>query len=241
MNENSLTEFAAGSVTGERVFHPTKDGWLTGVTFEMIWKPGINEAVCCATGPLAPLAQVWSTHPWDREVFPMFPSEHRVGGLNCVCGFYAYYDGGDNRYSNLTTIPGIIRGHGITSIGDRGFRCQRAEIVALVRPRYRFRSALTGSRFLPMWMTLSAIVQVLMGTLDFTSGNPKGGWWAMLLAMVFMFSAIISVSGTPMLVGKWRKIKKHYPDVPIYRSMQAARAAHPLTDKSDYARGKREE
>lgn len=69
---------------------------------------------------------------------------HAVPDEKCQCGFYAY---SDPRHEEAATRPwigpsstpgryilGIIRGTGRTLIGTKGFRCEKAEIVALLDP-----------------------------------------------------------------------------------------------------------
>lgn len=48
----------------------------------------------------------------------------------CGHGFYGYYEG-SNDYGDQGQVNGVIRGWGETLIGTRGFRCGKAEIVAL--------------------------------------------------------------------------------------------------------------
>lgn len=61
---------------------------------------------------------------------------HDAPDDNCVCGFYAYTDPQHEEIQTSLLVPvlGLIKGHGRTLIGSRGFRCQKAEIVALVDP-----------------------------------------------------------------------------------------------------------
>lgn len=54
---------------------------------------------------------------------------------NCRCGFYAYNDPQHPEVTsvmNAPTVTGIISGFGRTLIGTKGFRCSKAEIVALL-------------------------------------------------------------------------------------------------------------
>jgi hypothetical protein len=48
----------------------------------------------------------------------------------CACGFYAYLNG-HNEYNHVSRVTGIIEGYGETLIGTRGFRAQKAKILAL--------------------------------------------------------------------------------------------------------------
>lgn len=58
-------------------------------------------------------------------------SEHSFDS-SCSCGFWAY---NDYAFAEHGTVTGIIEGYGKTSIGTRGFRCEKARIVALCRER----------------------------------------------------------------------------------------------------------
>lgn len=68
-------------------------------------------------------------------------SRHRGGSKHisfhpdCTCGFYAYWeDSFDNCCFGMAVI-GIISGYGQAVIGTRGFRAQRARILALCYPK----------------------------------------------------------------------------------------------------------
>lgn len=49
---------------------------------------------------------------------------------DCHCGFYGYLNG-FNEYNHITRVTGIIEGYGNTYIGTRGFRAEKARILAL--------------------------------------------------------------------------------------------------------------
>lgn len=62
---------------------------------------------------------------------------HEAPDEDCVCGFYAYAEPSHEdarlpRGSQL--VQGIVRGSGRTLIGTKGFRCEKAEIIALLDP-----------------------------------------------------------------------------------------------------------
>lgn len=54
-------------------------------------------------------------------------SGHRFDA-SCQCGFWAYDEGG---FAPHGTIIGVIEGFGKTTIGTKGFRCEKARIAAL--------------------------------------------------------------------------------------------------------------
>jgi hypothetical protein len=74
------------------------------------WIPGLNEAQCLAG------------------------CSHGVPDVRCGCGFWAYWQFQQHDLGGGLTVAGIIEGTGRTLIGERGFRCQQARIVALHLP-----------------------------------------------------------------------------------------------------------
>jgi hypothetical protein len=85
--------------------------------------------------------------PWERELLLSFQPPARCGdpachyGMHivksdhrfdpdCECGFWAY---DEHTFKPHGDITGIIEGYGKTTIGTRGFRCEKARIVALCR------------------------------------------------------------------------------------------------------------
>lgn len=59
---------------------------------------------------------------------------HEVPNENCTCGFYAYNSRENDQHSQAQFVGGVIKGYGRTLIGPKGFRCEKAEIVALIDP-----------------------------------------------------------------------------------------------------------
>lgn len=56
---------------------------------------------------------------------------------SCTCGFYAYNNQESlirNSYTNDSAVFGLIKGYGKVTIGTKGFRAEKADIVALSRP-----------------------------------------------------------------------------------------------------------
>jgi hypothetical protein len=85
------------------------DATLIGVTGN-IWWPGRNVARC------------------NRAAL-----SHQAPRPECTCGFWAYWDRRDLSWA--ADITGIVKGYGETLIGERGFRCQVAEIAAIAPAR----------------------------------------------------------------------------------------------------------
>lgn len=55
------------------------------------------------------------------------PSSHRFDPA-CQCGFWAYDEGGFKAHGS---VVGVIEGYGKTTVGTKGFRSEKARIVAL--------------------------------------------------------------------------------------------------------------
>lgn len=125
MSDFSDRPFAAGSVFGLRSFRPATEldlpGPLVGVRGNP-WGPGENSAECLR-GP----SDWLSGSPSSTE-------PHRAGIHGCSCGFYAYFDGSnDAGMFWIIRIPAVIEGYGVVTVGSRGFRCEKARIVAFTQ------------------------------------------------------------------------------------------------------------
>lgn len=153
----TMTEFAGttafdlaiGEVFGIRAWKIDKHGRLRAlhVNGANAWRPGVNVAECRRSddpfGAIYASIQYHSISLTTGSVKPEKPKEpekpqpHDIPVEGCRCGFYAYTDvkheenkaDAENRY-----ILGVIKGTGRTLIGSRGFRCEKAEIVALLDP-----------------------------------------------------------------------------------------------------------
>lgn len=109
--------FVAGSLIGIRSFR-AKAGWLCSPLHTSDpWPAGENVAEC---GP----------GPFSLRF--LADAEHQVAGMNCSCGFYAYFDLDHNPYHSRSNILGLIEGYGVATVGSRGFRCEKARLVAIV-------------------------------------------------------------------------------------------------------------
>jgi hypothetical protein len=83
------------------------------------WGPGVQEAACKNNRPHTP---------------PVDVDEH---GVSCGCGFWAYWEQSSSTFGNSSEelpICGIIEGSGRVLIGEKGFRSQKARIIALALP-----------------------------------------------------------------------------------------------------------
>lgn len=200
-------DFAVGEVTGQRSFRVDDAGRLTGVAYNGYrWRPGENVAHCGYA---------------DKEGI--------CGRVRCGCGFWAYHEGS---VWQETPAYGVIRGYGKTTIGTKGFRCEKAEIVALcLKERRRLGRfgkwmADAGDKFFVLFF-LGAAVAMAGIALPLLI---VPGFGIMAVGMVGLFGTFIyngrvdrlyedaHVSLRPELADRVRKL---YPDVKFYTSRKA--------------------
>lgn len=162
MSEFAGYGFAVGTVVGLRSFSVDHLGRLTGVSILQVWLPGDNESACkkpsdggyYSTALQTLYGQLWpsftlryATAPSPGVEVTGYPQEqlkvdpkpvvtppHELA--TCSCGFYAYF-GDSNDYGSRTTLTGVVEAFGKVTIGTRGFRAEKARIVALVIPTKR--------------------------------------------------------------------------------------------------------
>lgn len=70
--------------------------------------------------------------------------------MACQCGFFAYYDG-TNNYRGESKISGLIAGYGRCIVGERGFRAEKARIVAFIQPKISQTAELLHRHILPVF------------------------------------------------------------------------------------------
>lgn len=177
MSEFSDRPFVAGTLTGIRSFRPL-DGHLLAPTLALYtWREGVNVAEC--RDPFAGLSRQFaqlaqsmklaayqmtksinqslgrpSPPPPEDSPEPTPPAEHTAGALSCRCGFYAYFDRRHNPYHKPGNVLGLIEGWGTATVGTRGFRCEKARIVALVVERGRLIDTGTNYPDVPVFLTV---------------------------------------------------------------------------------------
>lgn len=144
---------AIGEVYGFRTWKVDTYGRLRALHVDQSrpWRPGVNEAVCHRShyanggyvyGQLMrsysfvfdPSSSSVVAEPAKPEPKP---EQHAIPDEKCQCGFYAYTDLRHEEtadYHGEGFITGIVQGTGRTLIGTKGFRCEKAEIVALLDP-----------------------------------------------------------------------------------------------------------
>jgi hypothetical protein len=146
---------------GVRGWHVDDYGRLIGMVYREVWKPGENAAVChgydrvrnCKMhGVDSPPGHTYSDYiaahcscpmtmlksgDWSNN--PKIRPGHKIHECFSGHGFYAYHDGVMDYVAPQRGRPhvtGVIEGYGDAVIGSRGFRCEKARVVALcTRPR----------------------------------------------------------------------------------------------------------
>lgn len=151
--EFSDRPFVAGTLTGSRAFRLDNLGRLNAVNNypDSVWLPDENIAVCHRQWILDEGMRYMSpmmnavyngvrygiSDAMVPEVYRQRVPTHATAALDCSCGFYAYFDHGDNCYITSDRLLGVIEAYGRVIVGARGFRCSKARIKALIIPTRR--------------------------------------------------------------------------------------------------------
>lgn len=227
--------FVQGSMVGMRSFAVGDDGELRGIFHTELWKPGENIAKCgigC-----------------DRVLGEKSPN------MQCNCGFHGYHNG-DNDFGEelLGRVTAVVEAYGKVIVGDRGFRAEKARILAIVdptleeerpkKPWYKHLSFSTFKRF-AVWchrlkhqftivMSLWLIGLVLGMLTEWLTPVPDDvtdyfSWAGLLFVIVSTYGGLLDIKMRPMNKIDWKAIHKRYPDVKYYRTRSDMLAAHPLT------------
>jgi hypothetical protein len=255
----------ADSIYGARHFDVDSLGRLRGVSHDEVWRPGVNEATCrkgklvqwSVGGPVSGGRQFGRSAAqqlWTHYNAPTFYVEvgddpekadaepepvHTVASKDCACGFYAYTDT-DLGYSSPGRVVGIIRGTGVATVGARGFRSARAEIVALVdshlgsvgsaRRAYRWLGQVYRNRFWSFTAT-----HITVWAVAFLLGLRVSPWFFAVdaAALAVLATAAFASARMHRCAGPERDrlalVRRNYPDVPRYRSLAAAMRDFPLS------------
>lgn len=148
-------DWSVGSVFGIRWWKLNGQGLLGGVYDS--WTAGENVAVCRVDrqtrGHGTPSRSNRAFNAWARGAGPsvisagpgvpdVLPEDgpepepaHTAPDEHCTCGFYAFWKADEEpQVTGTHPVLGVIEGYGRTLIGDRGFRCEKARVVALHIP-----------------------------------------------------------------------------------------------------------
>jgi hypothetical protein len=131
-------EFAVGSIKGMRSWKLDYQGRLIGVTHPAIWKPGENVSTCRAERQVVPGCQCMKCGDRQAQALGIYEvTPHKVDlrkrhtfDADCGCGFWAY---DEFNFKEHGAVVGIIAGYGKATIGTKGFRCEKATVLALHR------------------------------------------------------------------------------------------------------------
>jgi hypothetical protein len=112
----------AGSLRGYRFWHVNATG-LHAINAGYTWQPGLNHAMC---NKVTTVCGEIANHKFEPK---------------CTCGFYARYspdDLADLAYGSISLstdhlVIGVVEGTGTIARGTRGFRAEKAEILAIAR------------------------------------------------------------------------------------------------------------
>jgi hypothetical protein len=252
MAANDFTGFglAVGSVFGQRSWVIDRLGRLTSVVHDGTpWRPGVNEAKCDTL--IANLDRILSR----SRASALVPDEADENHLaTCVCGFYAYFDKQHNNYADSLkgiSVEGVIEGFGKTVLGDKGFRAEKARIVALTLPKpkkdktpwlvkkmYDLDQESERDLIMGFWVlsAVTAVVSVVTGLL--LALVARSSWASPVLALsVWSAYAILCVMQadryspprSPNREKLFALVRRNYPDVKFYDTATEMYAAHPLT------------
>lgn len=250
-DEFSGRSYGVGSVRGVRSFDVDEFGRLRGVSYKDAWKPGENVAVCGRTRPAAGWTSIGGYSPYTTMTLyvdangrqtnspPMVPTRPEPHSLaDCSHGFYAYYDG-SNDYKADSRISAVVEGYGETLIGTRGFRSEKAKIVALCVPdsgKGSWRSRLSSSLLLAWLWGASAVLNGYLAVHRFFDGEVGMAILSIALAGLAValvvlnaraFSARTVAAGKGVPAATVEKIRRNYPDAEVFTSFAAMVAAFP--------------
>lgn len=245
MSDFSDRPLVAGSLTGIRSFKVDEYGRLRGVTVPAVFRPGENVATCprdkttvtgspSVTTRLAVSGEVPAEQPKATE--------HRVGELGCGCGFYAYFDEDTNPHHHDGNVLALVEGYGVCAVGTRGFRAEKARLLAFIEgadargsrldrmaaPLYDWGAWIAGS---------SAALAIASGAATVPLSTTVSPWFAFLSAVPLVMIFLFYLSFRSMEVHYDRRtgdarvpatVRRNYPDVPVL-SYEAALRRFPLT------------
>ncbi len=153
----------------------------------------------------------------------------RVGQIGCTCGYYGYFDNGHNPHHTKGNVLAVVEAYGVTTVGSRGFRAEKARIVGLIDPAHKGWRRVVNHRNLA-WLCLAANTFKLAQSLVLTRwSDAASSVVAMAIIAALMFAPVFRDRIYPKSTPLPESVRANYPDVPVYRSRKAALKAHPLT------------
>ena len=198
-----------GTVRGFRRWKIREDGYLSPLTrHDPCWTEGVNLARC-------------------YDGWASWISGHKTASRDCTCGFYAYFSPAYNQLGG--DVEGVIEGHGRATVGTKGFRVERAKIVALVVPRFRLHFLVSYMAYLIGWMALDTGPRMAAGRPGYAVLFAVN----LLLAVATLCALVYMMVDDPSKVffckpGLRRVLKRRYPGVRLFGSRKAMLRAFPL-------------
>lgn len=134
-----------GEVISGRSWKALDDGTLVGVTVHQAWTPGPNLAHCpySETDGVhynTPRGWLHGYSTFTAHGHKKLNAKHVPGSIGCSCGFWSYHDlAHSSEWAHIgggRNIVGLIRATGRMTRGSKGYRSQRAQIVALIAPKW---------------------------------------------------------------------------------------------------------
>lgn len=255
---------------GMRSFKIRNDGTLQPLhrNTHFVYEEGVNVSACDSE-PVA-FTDLFGGRIWNYSatIKEMYHPDGKTPDIGCTCGFYAYFEDTPETAFMLHFEPhyvnGIVRASGKCIVGDKGFRAEKLEIVALVADKpaipSKFRAwcndtflviAQDGEKWWRRYMYFLGLYWVLMLLNLFVFDDNKYVEFAYDCAMTIIWSACIVIMmnmfymlfklkdiATTGLYGRpspelTANLMKMYPNVPLFKTMQEAQKAFPLTKTKD--------
>lgn len=246
-------QLAVGRVRGIRRFRVDADGSLCGQAVRSYkWSVGENVAVCkrypsglpsvAGRARPSPLPHyttggigLWQSITTGKVVsytIQDYPADMKP---DCACGFYSYKD---QPTFGLGGVVGIIDGWGKTIVGDNGYRTEKAKIVALVLPTNSRNQIIKRDNV----QLTTGYLFAFIATMALLSGKWIDGAALMLVSAMWLASWWYSIRYISTTVAhpseslyesivtpsEAAKVRRQYPDVPVYNTIEEAKQAHPL-------------
>lgn len=239
------------SVRGARGWRLDPDGVLHGMSVSIPWEGGVNHA----RHMVRDSGLFFSSY----ESF----SETKCDPATCLsCGFYAYYDSTSRSelWINGYGATGVIDGTGVVHLGTKGFRAQKARIVALAitrvhRPMSKLRWRLDAlarridiNPFTPLqkiamlalwWISLfvpmlaGPYIHVALAVLSFGPAAIAFAYYLYSDARALTYKYFGAYDQNPFVPSLRDKVAANYPDVQIYSDVAEMLAEHPCTKPDD--------
>ena len=112
-------------------------------------------------------------------------TEHEVGHPQCTCGIYAYHDKNslaDSAVASAEDLPpggavyGLVKAYGFVTVGTKGLRAEKAQIVALTLPQLSRLDETTIDDAAQLWR--DAGITVLPDLPSLLEFSERGGYLA---------------------------------------------------------------